>query len=337
MKRFLQAATMVGILLASGQVMATNTWSLETNPALQFSTASAYNPVTNATVITDYADGTTTSPAALKMGVTGWADTGTSNNVDIQASLQYSAGNGLMIYNNCQAASATCLAPQGVDTYETQTGEHAIDNQTYKEMALLSFGSQVSLTNFKVGWNGTDQQVQQGTTYSAGDSDVTVLAYVGAAADAGTVLNGASWATILANTSTALNTKQTGKDWVVIGNYSNVGSNTASQGGVGTLSTDFGGGANISTTIYSSFWLIGAYNPLGATGSLAGLVNGSGGAVAADTGWDSIKLTAVTACVMGTAGCSSGGGGGNAPEPGSIVLFGLAMLGSVAVRGRRRR
>lgn len=125
------------------------------------------------------------------------------------------------------------------------------------------------------------------------DSDYTVMAYTGVGAPAS--LTGKTWGAL-------------GAGWASIGNYSDAVLNANSA-------INAGG-------VYSSYWLIGAYNAA---------ANPSGGSVTG-TGDDYLKLYSVTGCVSGTTGCTPG----KVPEPGSLALFGLALLGVLA-QGKRRQ
>jgi hypothetical protein len=125
------------------------------------------------------------------------------------------------------------------------------------------------------------------------DSDVTVMAYTGSGAPSSLI--GKTW------TAASL----TG--WSVIGNYANVGTTTKDINAGGT---------------YSSYWLIGAYNPLG--GSVAS------GFTSQD---DYVKLASVSGCVSGTAGCNPTT---KVPEPGSLALVGIGLLGLIRLRKARQ-
>lgn len=78
-------------------------------------------------------------------------------------------------------------------------------------------------------------------------------------------------------------------------------------------------------TIASSYWLIGAANPLLGT-SMDGKL-------------DYVKLLALTGekytppCTPGTPGC--GGGGSGVPEPGTLLLMGAGLLGMTRLTRRR--
>jgi hypothetical protein len=164
-------------------------------------------------------------------------------------------------------------------------------------MALLSFKD--GDTNAKV--NLTDAFFSYtGNSYSASySSNYTVLAYTGP--DGGESLIGKTWATL------------TG--WTVVANGL---SNTT-------------GNKDFDNTYYSSFWLIGAYNPMGGSADPAySKKNGQ-------TLYSAFKLASVTAtvCAPGVPAC--GGGGGSAPEPGSIALIGLGLLGLLRARANAKQ
>lgn len=169
------------------------------------------------------------------------------------------------------------------DASEMNAPEHAIDNNGRYEMAMLSFtGGAVNLKSANFSYTGN----QDSSSYR---SNYTVLAYTGVAG--GESLAGKTWGNL------------TG--WTLVGNY--------------TSSTT--GDKTFNNAITSSFWLIGAYNPLGgASDSTYGSYSSA------------FKLASVsgTLCTPGTPGC--GGGGGKAPEPGSMALMGLGLLGLMRAR-----
>lgn len=117
------------------------------------------------------------------------------------------------------------------------------------------------------------------------DSDITVMAYTG-------------------NDIPTLVGKRYDQlaGWASIGNYSDVG-DTATK----AINAD---------KVVSSYWLVGAYNPL---------ANPNGGAVTG-SGYDYIKIASVTSDVPPTI---------KVPEPGSLALAGLGLLGVVALRRRK--
>ena len=124
--------------------------------------------------------------------------------------------------------------------------------------------------------------------WSQADSDITVMAYTGAGVP---TLTGKTYDQLI------------GLGWTSIGNYSDIGTGVNGSGS-----------ASVTTSVYSSYWLIGAYNPLASGGT---------------EGWagkaDNIKLASVTGVVKPPSDQQ-------VPEPGSMTLFGVALLGLFGLR-----
>ena len=81
----------------------------------------------------------------------------------------------------------------------------------------------------------------------------------------------------------------------------------------------------MSNTIYSSLWLVGAYNPLN------GAVN------SAYSGADYFKLGSITGstCPPGSTATGCGGGGNSVPEPGSLAMLGMGLIGLLSIRKKK--
>ncbi len=245
-----------------------------------------------------------TTSGGTSVNATGWANTGAvpaSKNGNDSTPLQqqpatnnlylYTGGLGINNLDGCGTTSSSICTGDAGDI-ASQAPEHAIDNNGRYEMVLLSFSQSVKLSTAKFGWTGTSDTWAGKTV---GDSDYTVLAYTGTGAPA---LTGLTWATL-------------GSDWAKIGNYANAldNVNNAINGG----------------KVYSSYWLIGAYNPL-AGGTSSGLTLGD----------DYLKLASVSGDV-----CTAGIGANCAPpnktpEPGSMALFAGACMGMLGLRRRRQ-
>ncbi|MGZ5089817.1 MAG: exosortase-dependent surface protein XDP1 [Burkholderiales bacterium] len=176
--------------------------------------------------------------------------------------------------NNLDGCSSPCSGDAG--DLAGLAPEHAIDNEQRYEMALLNFtSSKVKLTGLQIGWSSTD-------------SDMTVMAYTG-------------------TTPFAMNTNLVGRTyaelvsygWTAIGNYANASTSSP-------LAINAAG-------VFSSYWLIGAYNPL---------ANNAGGLTDNN---DYVKLFSVTGSLPNTTQ--------SVAEPGSLALVAVALL----TMGRLRR
>lgn len=280
MKNHYKNAACLGVLLFSTSLYAATTWTLNTGTVVGKDSVSGLSTGVN-----------TTS--------TGWADTGSGTPRAIEQQLPapnnsgnlrlYSGGLGI---NNLDGCSRGTTCDKG--DLANSAPEHAIDNNQRYEMVMLSFGAgqKVNLTNVKFGWTGT-------SNYAGGDSDYTVLAYTGNTPFSGS-LAGSTWGSLLSS------------GWQLIGNYENALQNenrSLNSAGVAV--------PNVSN-VYSSFWLIGAFNPLNNNAQTGG--------------YDYLKLSAVTGnvCTPNTPGC-----GNKTPEPGSLALLGLGLLGLVRMRKHR--
>lgn len=239
---------------------------------------------------------TLTGTPTAGVSVAAYANTGGTNNATnhadngalqrIKAATLHSYSGGLGVTN-----ADSCTSGSFCDKYEGRNPEHAIDNQQRYDSVLLTFAAPVQLTEVKLGW-----------MYN--DSDITVLAYTGS----GTVnITGAGTKNFVGLKYADLLSTTVNAGWTAIGHYANVGTTTAKAIN------------NVGVPVVSSYWLIGAYNPLALTPSA-----NPGGAVNFDPGrYDYVKLASVIGILA-------------VPEPGSIALVGLALVGLIAMRRREQ-
>lgn len=199
-------------------------------------------------------------------------------------------------------------------TNESQISpSHAMDNQYNIEAMLLTFDplAPVSLQTLQLGWYNTD-------------SDLTLYAYMGTGCTntglpGGTPVSCAAASALTGGTETWGGTASslTNNGWVKIGDYADAGGNPTA-GSVDSPSKVL----SVANTTFSSKWLIAAY-----TGSAAG--------TGLSTGNDYVKLmTASAAACIGTQ-CGTGGSGGSAPEPSTVLLMGAALLALTQMRRDR--
>ena len=196
-----------------------------------------------------------------------------------------------------------------VNKYENanDTGPHAIDNKYGTDAIFLKFSGLVKLSNVAIGFNGTDNcgTTPGGCTGSAvsvyNDSDLSVFAWVGgSSAPSAPTITGVGPTTLTAANS----------GWQLVGNYADVGRNVGSGG-------DLDNSQNITSSIYSSYWLVSAYN------TAYGNVNSNGQCTTGCNGLDGFndqfKLLAVSY-------------DSKVPEPSGLALLALALLALVATR-----
>ena len=167
--------------------------------------------------------------------------------------------------------------PDGSGYGNSGGDNHAVDNGGNYEFVMFDFGAkEFSLDAFNIGWNG-------------GDSDVTVMAYQGGTPSSQPAENigGVSLAGL------------SGNGWSVISHHSNAGTGSESVN------------SNIDS-VYSSYWIIGAYM------SAVGAGTNTGDTIT-DNNWDGIKLAGITGMTRSTPPTS------DVPEPGTLLLTALGL------------
>lgn len=156
------------------------------------------------------------------------------------------------------------------------TYQHAIDNTSAYESLLFSFSSAVTLNSLSIGFKGQN-------------ADATVLEYQGTGNPTAS-LTSQSYSSMLCASASSTNC------WNIVGNL--LGMSTS--------------GANaITGGTASSYWMVGAYLPIGTNSAYSGIN-------------DAFKVSGFTATRA------------TVPEPGSIALFGIAGAALVGSRCRRK-
>lgn len=195
---------------------------------------------------------------------------------------------------------------------ETGSPFHALDNNGNTEAVILNFGSSVVLSSIGLGYTSNNDGVTNPSTI-----DVSVFRWMGSGTPTGSP-------TPLVGQGAAAMT-----GWQLVGNYGDMGYdilnpynaiNTGAANGSG-IGGDGGKG--------SSWWMISAYNS-----GYSGAQESRG---TLDVGNDYFKLYAVagTKCTSTVAGVC--GPGNQTPEPTSLALLGLGVLGIVGSRWRQAK
>lgn len=183
---------------------------------------------------------------------------------------------------------------------DSQAPTHALDNNGTTESVLLKFGSSVILNQIGLGYATNSSGVNSSV-------DVSLFRYVGS-----------STAPSLSGIKST-KTEMLNAGWELVGNYADLVKDTDMTSAPNNMVNTSSKG--------SSWWMISAYN------------TGYGTGTNLDMGNDYFKLYAVggSKCTSTVAGQCSPGTDIQVPEPGSLVLAGIAFAGLAFTRRQTKR
>jgi hypothetical protein len=266
--------------------------------ALCFSGAASANWTFQNTTVTPIGTGATTFNSQ---------DAGAST-ATVQLAAVYAANSGFST-NKWAAATLTNQGGSGQGVCSTNDGnncqspDHAVDNTNNTEGVLLKFSSSVILSSIGLGWTNSSTSVDISLFRWMGDGAPPVVGS-GAAAMTG---------------------------WELVGEYGNMVQDTIPVYNAVNTNQANGTGAAGSGKRGSSWWMIAAYNS-----AFTATAKETRDAATLDNGNDYFKLFGVTGTTCANvAGADCGYK--KLPEPATLALTSVALLGVAGLRRRKAR
>jgi hypothetical protein len=326
MKHFSLSTLFSALMLTLASPVMAVTW---TSAGITAGTGASYTNSASNTLTVGDSSILSPSSGSVTVKATAWAntnETGTVNETSVGTvaqvanSLSYTLESAYLgSYSGGYGVTNRDMTATGATTGDPTEGavpEHAMDNQGRYDSVLFSFSGAtngVVLSSVVTGWVGCANSLNGGSCGGTSaattiDSDISVWAYTGGT-NTSTNLTGTTYSSL-------------GSGWTLVGSY---------DGGTSTGSITINAG-NVS----SSYWLIGAYVPVTGTCYKS---NGTTGGTC-DAGDDYLKIASlngtVATCASNPTAPGCGGGGGHVPEPATLCLLGLGLLGMSRVRRTRK-